>query len=262
MGYSGVSGPQEAALPWFPVAAGRCPVGAEPDLGVPRMLCSYGAGTLLPGLCLRPPRAVPCHYHRPAQHLRRGAPRRISSRPPGPSRCRRFRGTRRDSPGPGPAAPAAPGRRRPRTGPAAAAATWRHPGGSMRSAARLLLPSGRLLGAMTSQGRSGYNYAMTSRAVSFGTARWEVRLGGGAGITGISGIIRDHPRYTAPQRPARVRAVPRSSAGSRRRLLPRTSPERAPGWRLPCKAPLSRALRWQRGGRRRVAPGRSGWGPR
>ncbi|KAL2305259.1 hypothetical protein Nmel_007239, partial [Mimus melanotis] len=90
------------------------------------------------------------------------------------------------------------------------------------------------------------------------------------GSPGITGIIRDHLRCAAPQRPARARAVPQGGAGPCRRLLSRTSPERAPGRRLPGKASLrpprpaagSGARRWQRGGRRRVAPARSGWGPR
>lgn len=37
MGYPGVSGPQVAASPRFPVAAGRCPRGAGPGLGVPAL---------------------------------------------------------------------------------------------------------------------------------------------------------------------------------------------------------------------------------
>lgn len=195
-------------MPWFPVAAGRCPVGAEPDLGVPTMLCPCGAGTLLPGsayghpalsratttdplgtgTAVRPAGSLPARPARPAA----GGSGAHGATHPGPA-------PRHQQPPGGGGGPAPAPRQQQRHG-------GTQPERCARPA-RLLLPSGRLRGAMTSRGRRGYKYAMTSRAVSFGTARCEVRPGGGAGIARDH---RDNPRSSAAHGPP----APRPRAGS------------------------------------------------
>lgn len=117
---------------------------------------------------------------------------------------------------------------------------------------------------------------MTSYAVSFGSVRCKVRGGDASGSPGISGIIRDHPRRSAAQRPVRARAAPQGGAEPRRRLLLRALRERAPVRRLPGEA-LMRPPRSGPGWEaplRGAEPGgdsaegasdrageRSGWGP-
>lgn len=203
----GRDGPSRA----LPAASPRCPAPPPQTRSAPAPTAS--------------PPALPC--------------RTVPYRGPHPSCCRRP---------PGHAARLTRARPRGTSSPRAAAAPHRPCGSSSDMAAH---------GPIDALGRLGYSClsdgflgVMTSRTPERLQVRddvmpclfWRCALQGKAwwrpGIARITGIIRDHPRRSAPQRPVRARAAPRGGAELRWRLLSRTPRERAPGRRLPGKAPL------------------------